>query len=265
MLLTSSTVDRQNVYDNQGITVVEVTPDSTLDLDAAGIAWTIRDLANANLLKILEGSGSGTSEIQFGPDVDTFTSDAAVNTFDSGASLNVGGTRPVDVGVSDGVVETTAGDLRLAAAAELLLDDANQTSSTWAQTGGIKLSEDTAEWDNFEVAFGEVSLLNAIVQANGGGGGGTVVKACAKVTATIVSADTDVSLSDGNLDASLGNLSGGNFVDDHDVFLNGNLLLSGATAATNNDVYPGTSLAAGQLRFEFKLKKNDVICVLSRA
>lgn len=258
---SATVVDRQDVYDNQGTTEVEQTTNATLDLNAAGIAWVLRDLVNANLLRVLEGSGGGTSEIQFGLDVDVFNNDAIVNNFASGTSNNTGGTRPVDIGVNDGVVETTAGDLRVIAAAEMLLDDINQTGSTWAQTDGIKLSEDTAEWDAFEVEFGEVSLLNAIVQASNIGG---IVKACANVTSTTV-ADNDVSLGDGNLDATLGDLSGGDFVGDHDIFLNGTLLRSGANAAANNDVYPGTSLASGQLRFEFVIKINDVICVISRA
>jgi hypothetical protein len=54
-------------------------------------------------------------------------------------------------------------------------------------------------------------------------------------------------------------------VDDHDIYLNGALLRSGADASANNDVYPGTSLVAGQLKFEFPVKINDVICVISRA
>ena len=43
------------------------------------------------------------------------------------------------------------------------------------------------------------------------------------------------------------------------------LLRSGANAAANNDVYPGTSLANGQLKFEFALTTNDVLTVMSRA
>jgi hypothetical protein len=256
-----TTVTRQSAYDNQGATPVDLLTNAILDLEAAGIEWQIRDDLEALLFRIVEGSAGGTSEIEIGADVDLYDNNAADVDFASGASINSGGTRPIDVGVNDGIVESTAGDLGIVAAAELLLDDVNQTGSTWAQTTGIKLSETTAEWDAFEVEFGEVSLLNAIVQASNQGG---IVKTCANVTVTTV-ADTDVSLGDGNLDASLGDLSGGNFVDDHDVYLNGSLLRSGANAAANNDVYPGTSLAAGQLRFEFTVKINDVICVISRA
>ena len=260
---SGSTVTRQVGYDNQGVTPVELTTNADLDL-AAGIEWTIRDLANADLFRIIEGSGGGTTEINIHSSVDLYDNDAIDVDFASGASINSGGTRPIDVGVTDGIIESTAGDLGVVAAAELLLDDVNQNGSTWAQTTGIKLSDTTAEWDAFEVQYGEVSLLNAIVQASNQGG---IIKACANVTVTTV-ADTDVSLSDGNLDAALGDLSGGLFVDDHDVYLNGALLRSGIDAAANNDVYPGTDLnntADGQLKFEFTIKVNDVICVISRA
>jgi len=260
---TGSTVTRKVAYDNQGVTPVELTNNADLDL-AAGIEWSIRDLANADLFRVIEGSGGGTSEINIHSGVDLYDNDAIDVDFASGASINSGGTRPIDVGVTDGVIESTAGDLRVLAAAELFLDDVNQSGSTWAQTDGIKLSEDTAEWDAFELQFGEVSLLNAITQASNQGG---IIKACANVTATTV-ANNDVSLSDSNLDSALGDLSGGDFVLDHDIYLNGSLLRSGANAAANNDVYPGTDLnntADGQLKFEFTIKINDVLCALSRA
>jgi hypothetical protein len=259
----ATAVDRQAVYDNQGVTPVELTTNADLDL-ATGVEWTIRDLTNADLFRIIEGSGGGVSEINIHSGVDLYDNDAIDVDFASGVSANSGGTRPIDVGVNDGIVESTAGDLGVVAAAELLLDDVNQNGSTWAQTTGIKLSDTTQEWDDFEVQYGEVSLLNAIVQASNQGG---IVKTCANVTSTTV-ADTDVSSSDGNLDAALGDLSNGSFVNDHDIFLNGALLRSGVDASANNDVYPGTDLdntADGQLKFEFPVKINDVLCVINRA
>lgn len=261
---TSSTVTRQVAYDNQGTTPVELATGATLDLNSAGIAWTIRDLLNANLLRITEGSSGGTSTVQLGTDVDTFDVNAIVNDFNAGATIRSGGTRPIAVGVTDGVLATTAGDLEVRGFAELYLDDGNQTGSTWAQTAGIKLSDTTAEWDNFETAFGEVSLLRAIAQAK------RRPKVYAVLTAN-TAADTDVGGVGGgaNLDAQLPDMSVGDFLADYDVYLNGQLQRPGANAAANNDYYPGTSLANGQLRFEFALKGTganpDVICVIPYA
>jgi len=77
-------------------------------------------------------------------------------------------------------------------------------------------------------------------------------KTTAAVTAN-TAADTDVGGAGGgtNLDAQLGDYSLVNFVTDVDVYLNGQLLRNGANAAANHDVYPGTSAATGQVKFEF--------------
>lgn len=258
---SGATVTRQVAYDNQGTTPVDLTTNATLDLEGAGLIWAIRDDLEANLFRVVEGSAGGTSTVEVGADVDTFDVNAVANDFDAGATLNSGGTRPIAVGVTDGVIESTAGDLRVNGTGELYFDDGNQTGSTWAQTDGIKLSDTTTEWDDFETMFGEVSLLNAIHQA--ATKGGRKAKVYANVTAN-TNEDVDVGGSSGgaNLDAQLPDMSLNSFLTDYDVFLNGNLLRPGADAAANNDYYPGTSLALGQLKFEFKVKTNDVICVI---
>jgi hypothetical protein len=263
----SADVTRQRAYDNQGSLAVELATNADLDLGAS-IQWAIRDLANADLLNFTEGSGGGVTTMTVGVDVDTYQNNAVVVDFNSGITVREGGTRPIDLGNNDGVIETTAGDLRVFGFAELYLDDGNQTGSTWAQTSGIKLSDTTAEWDTFETNFGEVSLLNAISQAYSAAA--SRVKTVAMVTAN-VPADTDVSgpANDNNLDVDLGDLSTGTFLTDYDIFLNGVLLRNGANAAANHDVYPGTSLANGQLKFEFSLRgggvKPDQLTVISWA
>ena len=225
--------------------------------------WIIRDDTQANLFRILEGSAGGTSEVQIAGAVDLFNVDAVVNDFAEGIRTDTAGTR-IDVGVNAGVIETTgANDLRVFGAAELLLDDGNQTGSTWAQTTGIKLSDTTAEWDLFETNFGEVSLLNAINQAKNTSARSP--KVYSNVTVT-TNADLDVSLADGNLDTALPAMNAGSYLTDYDVFLNGNLLRPGANAAANNDYYPGTAITApAQIRFEFKVKAGDVLCVIPYA
>ena len=266
---------RNQAYINQGTTPVELATNAILDLNSASLEWTIRDLLDADLFKVIEGSGGGNSTVEISAGVDTFDSNAAANDFDNGASfdtgaagttINIGTTaNQIDSGGALTVTSATATNLRLIGAGEMFLDDGNQSGSTWAQTDGIKLSDTTAEWDLFEVNYGEVSLLNAINQSFSAAASFT--KACANVTGT-VTANNDVSLSDGNLDAALGDLSGGVFITDHDVYLNGQLLRSGADLNADHDVYPGTDLnntADAQLRFEFVVKNNDVICVISRA
>ena len=243
-------VTRQNAYDNQGSAPVELTSDADLDL-GAGLAWALRDALDADLFRVTEGSAGGTSEVLLGADVDVFNVDAVLNDFASGISARTAGTRPIDVGVNDGVIETTAGDMELRAAGELLLDDANQTGSTWAQTAGIRLSDTTGEWDAFEVAYGEVSLLSALVTAK------NTSSRAPKVYTLIVTpalANTDVTV---GVD-----MSTGTFLTDYDVFLNGSLMQGGADASSDNDYYPGTDLSLGQIRFEFVLTPGDIIAVI---
>lgn len=253
-------VSRQAAYDGGDDVTTTTNAIATL---GAGLNWEIVDQGAAVLFRAHEGDAGSDGIVTIGAGADTFDVDAGVNDFNAGATIGSGGTRPIRVGVTDGVIDTSAGDLRLLAAGEMLLDDVNQAGSTWAQTDGIKLSETTQEWDDFETEFGEVSLLNAIVQAKQQS---SRRKVCAAVTANLA-ADVDVSgpSNDNNLDADLGDLSAGTFVDDYDIFLNGQLMRNGANAAANFDVYPGTALANGQLRFERKLKTGDTLCLIDLA
>lgn len=263
---SGSTVTRQVAYDNQGTTPVDLTTNATLDLEGAGLVWAIRDDLEAILFRIVEGSAGGTSAVNVAGDVDTFDVDAVVNDFANGASFDTAGT-PVDVGVNPGVVERAADlTLRATAAGEVLFDDGNRGASTYSTA--IKLADTSTEWDDFETEFGEVSLLNAIVQASNKSP--HIKKTTAVITAT-TSPDTDVGGVSGgtNLDAQIHDLSGGVFITDHDVYLNGRILRGGADASANFDYYPGTSLANGQLKFEFEVVASpgnpDVLTVISRA
>jgi len=256
----AANTSRQNAYDNQGTTPVDLTTNATLDLEGAGLVWEIRDDLEARLFAIIEGSAGGTSEIQFAAAVDTFNNDAAVNDFANGATLNSGGARPITVGVTDGEITTAAGDLMVRAAAELLFDDVNQTGSTWAQDG-IKLSETTAEWDAYETAFGEVSLLNAIVQAQGSVARCKAVATVGGAAAADIPADTLIQGPGGpgvdNISADLCDYDALTFVDDVDIYINGALQWNGANAAANNDVYPSAVAAERQVGCfyaEFALK-----------
>jgi len=253
----AATVTRQVAYDNQGTAAVDVTTNSVLDLESPGVSWSIRDDEEDLLFAVVEGSGSGTSEVRIGSAVDLLNVDAAVNDFFAGLRVDTGGQR-INIGESPGVIETTSGgDLRLLSAGDMFLDDANQSGSTWAQTSGIKLSSSAGEWNDFESEFGEVSLLRAVYLAKtSGGGSGRGAKAYTAIASTI-SPNTDVSV---GVD-----MSSGSFLLDYDVFVNGQLLRPGADSSADFDYYPGTSLAAGQLRFEFRLRPNDVICVVPYA
>jgi hypothetical protein len=256
------TINRQVSYDNQGTTPVDVTTNSYLDLEGASLEWQVRDDLEAILFRIIEGSSGGTSKVAIEDDVDEFDVDAVVSDFlnglkvDTGAAgttINIGVTaNQIDSGGALTVATGGAGDLKLdSVGGEVLFDDVNRTGSTWTVTA-VKLSETTQEWDDYETEFGEVSIFNALVQASQKA---ARVKGQA-ILQNDVAADTDVdATTSSNLDVDLPDYSGvGTFVDDCDVYLNGELLRNGANAAANEDVYPGTTPAQGMLKFEFALK-----------
>ena len=246
---TGATVTRQAGYNNQGTTPVDLTTNATLDLEAAGITWAIRDDLEANLFSIVEGSAGGTSQVNVHADVDELDIDAVVVDVANGATINSGGTRPIEIGVSDGILRSTAGDLEVRGTAELILNDGNLIAEgTWAGPG-VKLSDTTAEVTAYEAEFGgEVSLFNAIVQA---AQNDNRQRASANVTSNI-SANTLIEGPGGpgtaNISADLLDYSNvGSFVSDVEVFINGRLQLNGADASANNDVYPSAILAEQQV------------------
>jgi len=241
------------------------------------IRWQITDTfaldfedsaGTRDLLKIAPASGNDVVSVN--ADTITFTNPTNATTFTNGVSFDTSGTQ-LNVGVTAGQIDSAgaltllsaaAADITINSAGEIFFDDVNQTGSTWAQTAGIKLSDSTAEWDNFETAFGEVSLLNAIYQARSG----SRIKGVAVPTGNI-SANTNVTFVGGgaNIDAQLPAYVSGDFLAKVDVYLNGQLLRNGANSAANHDVYPGTTPANGDLMFEFNLKagsKPDVITMI---
>jgi len=261
-LPAGSVVTRQVGYDNQGTTPVDLLTNATLDLEGAGLVWAIRDDLEATLFSIVEGSAGGTSQVNIAADVDEFDIDAVVVDFLNGITVDSGSTG-IDIGATTAGVIQRASDLRVSAtgAGELILEDSNMINEgTW--TGpGVKVSETTAEVAAYETTFGgEVSLFNALVQAYNAAHRRRVF---AIVTADLAE-DVDVSgpANDNNLDTNLGDLSGGTFVDDYDVYHNGQYLKLDAADAGTGDVYPGTSLANGQLRFNRKLKTGDILAVV---
>ena len=268
----ATTVDRQTAYTNQGATPVDVTTNSILDLEGPGLAWQVRDDLEAVLMQIIEGSAGGTSTFQIAAATDVFDVDAVLNDFLNGISVDTGAAgTTINVGVtanqidSGGALTVTSGggaDATYASANQWLLDDGFRAGSTWSSP--LPFAASSAEWDALEVCYpGEPSIAAMVCTALNTA---SFTKTCANVTVDTV-ADTDIGGTGGgaNLDAQIHDISNGSFTDDHDVYVNGSFYRGGADALANNDYYPGTSLALGQLRFEFDLCAGDVICVVSRA
>jgi hypothetical protein len=267
------TPTRQIGYDNQGTTPVDLVTNATLDLEGAGLEWKIRDDLEADLFGVVEGSAGGTSQVNIYGDVDEFDVDAVVNDFLNGASFDTGAAgTTINVGVTANQIDSggaltlqsaSATILRMDAGGLLEFGDTNEAASTYDTP--LVLSDTSQEWSDFETKFGEVSLLNAICQAQGDTNRRTVVAICTVAAA----ADADVSgpSNDNNLDTDLGDLSGHDFglsTTKLDISLNGAIQVqdSDTGGANDKDVYPGTSLANGQLKFEKKIKVGDVIYIV---
>lgn len=252
----SADVTLDNAIDNQA---GAATQGQNIDVDmAAGVDWEWRDAASQRLFAIIEGSGGGASEVQLGADVDTFNVDAVDNDFANGASFGTSGT-PVQVAENAGVIERAANlIMRASGAGELFFDDSNQPVS-WAQTDGVKLSETAADWSTWETNFGgEVSIMEAInATYSAAQSGGTRTKVQATLTSN-VSADSDINgpgTPHNNVDVDLAPYDLVNFVNDVEVFLNGELMPNAAALGTPGTVYPGGDPNAGDIRIAgFDLK-----------
>jgi len=231
-------------------------------VDGFELAFTA-DSGARDLLRLAPTAGGDTVELN----LDTLDINN-VNPVDlaEGLTVDSAGT-PINVGVTAGQIDSGAGltvrsggagDLRLIAAAGLLLEDVNKAGSTFA--GPLQLSASAQQWSDYESEYGEVSLLEAIIRAKTDRAHD---KAVAVVT-TNIPADTNVTGAGAspNLDAQLLDYSGKAFVGEVNIYLNGTLLRAGADALADHDVYPGDNPATGDLKFEFNLKgggKPDVI------
>jgi hypothetical protein len=257
-------VTRQGAYNGQGATPVDVTTNSTLDLEGPGLTWTIRDDLEAMLFELFEGSAAGTSEVRIGAAVDVFNNDAVDNDFANGASFDTAGT-PIQVAETAGLIER-ADTLRLyasGASAELLLDDSFLTAEgTW--TGpGIPLSSSTAEVADFVTEYGDgTSILAAINAAAGGGNSPTF-----HVNSSTVPPNTDCGgpgTTGAQFDVDFPDaLTVGTFTSNHLLWVNGRLMRPGANASANFDYYPGTDFIPGNvdLRFERRVRNNSTIAI----
>ena len=112
------------------------------------------------------------------------------------------------------------------------------------------MADSIAEWTAFDTAFGEVSILNAIVAANT-----NALRTRVQATGTadaVADANVNGPVSANNLDVNLPAYDNVTFVTDVDVFLNGVLLRNNASSGAE-DVYPGTTPSDGDLKFTFAM------------
>ena len=144
-------------------------------------------------------------------------------------------------------------DLRLDAGADLKLVDQHRDASSWSDAEGIKLSASPAEWSNFKSTFGEVSLLGALV----GGGSGGKFKAAIASTSAFVTASILTDVAGGADFASKWASIVEPKIAKVDVFVNGQLMVSGSGMDYN-------VAANGDITFGFDLVDQDIVMALVR-
>lgn len=252
-MLNDITLDR--AIDNQ---VGTVTQDQNIAIRiAAGFSWTFLS-GSKELWKLVSSNSEDTLTVA----VDRIAFSSSVPTwFEKGITVDGNGS-PINIGVLPGTINTLTGvNLVLSGGNQLKFSDAMGPDSTYLG-GAIPFATATFEWNNFSSDFGNAtSLLGALhILSQSLSASVRHSRFNAGVTANPALANDNITFPT-NIDAQLGSYVGRDFKKDVEIYLNGILLLPGTTA-DQNDVYPGTSAATGDLKFPYKLKSGSQIAMV---
>jgi len=253
-LLTDIT--RQRAYNNQGTLPVELTTNATLDLGTS-TTWALRDVANATLFAVDENSAGSNTKVRVASDVDLFEVSASINSFLQGVRVDAGGTE-IRIGETAGTIETlTNYNLLISGGNNLRFADGHMLSGSFTT---VAFSSGSGDWQGFYDMFGPgETILGAFTSLSTSLSASTRRTRYTGGTTTFpwISPNTNVTYPT-NIDAQLGDYSGKSFVNDVNVYLNGVLLLPG-DVTNNNDVYPGTAPATGDLKFPYRIRTGSQI------
>jgi hypothetical protein len=255
-------VTLNNAIDNQ---VGAATQDQDIDVRITDtFSWAFQDsTGGADILRV--------DALVAGDEVELNVANFDVNNTNSadflgGALFDTGGTQ-IGVGDTAGQIDSAgalklltqaAGNLTLEAAGEIIFDDSNKPG-TYATD--LKLSEIASDWSDYETAFGEVSLLNAIVQASAPDT--TRVRLFATVQNGPHAPGTNITGAGATpeLDTQLTDYSAMTFNTDVDIYINGQLQVNAAGAT--EDVYPGDTPANGDFKTTKRLFNGDKIIMIT--
>jgi hypothetical protein len=257
-------VTLNNAIDNQ---VGAATQDQNIDVRITDtFSWAFQDSTGAvDILRVDALAAGDEVELNVANFDVNNTNDAD---FSGGALFDTGGTQ-IGIGSTAGQIDSAAaltiitgatGDLTLNADnGEMILADVNKDTSTYA--GAFKLAETATEWDNFETEFGEVSLLNALVQANQADT--TRVRVFATVQNGPHAPGTNITGAGATpeLDTQLTDYSAMTFITDVDIYHNGQLQVNAAGAT--EDVYPGDTPANGDFKSTKRMFSGDKIIMIT--
>ena len=158
-------------------------------------------------------------------------------------------------------VSGSAGErLKLHGSDLLKLTDKHRDLSSWSDVDGISLAAAPADWTNFDTAFGEVSLLAAITAARGGAA--SIGKKTLEITGSgfPTTPTTPVPLG-----ANVTDIPEDDHIERIDVFVNGQLLLSGSPdGSAPKDYFIVGPIADLSASFRFPLVADDVVSMVVR-
>ena len=267
-----SVEDLNDVIDNQGTTPATQETDIFIRMDDE-VAWNFQDSTGGSTIFAVTASAlAGGDAVILNTAITEFnTTDLDVNNtntadFSQGVSVDTTD-QALNIGVTAGQIDTNGvltlwsqgdNDLVLSSSKDIVFHDANKDGSTFATD--LLLASESVHWDNIDTIFGEVSLLEMVYDTYIFASSSALPRdKCVQiVTASIIAADENVRPNIQTVGTAC-DYSGKDFVNDVNVYLNGQLLWNGADASANNDVYPGDDRTQGDLKFEFILRQNDVI------
>tara|TARA_Y100000592_G_scaffold94190_1_gene158584 strand:- start:26 stop:2035 length:2010 start_codon:yes stop_codon:yes gene_type:complete len=262
--VTLTTGDSPDVGVQNNLTMGD---DKSIVFGAGSDASIKYDEASSDKLQILAGGNGALMSVSAGDIVLGHSGLGAAALGDVMKIANVGGKGHVQVsgsitsfGAEGLVLSSSAGsELKHVSAADMMFLDVHKPAS-WSDADGVKLATNAASWTSFEAAFGEVSLLDAIVSA--GGGAGTLQKRVVEVTGSAGYPTGYVVPLAADLDA----LSLAEVDERVDIFVNGQLLVSASEVAGNGDyalTEPRNGSSVGAI-FQFDLADDDVVQAVVR-
>lgn len=238
-----------------------------ITVDGSDLDWRFADtkgitmrISGGNALFTVRRTDTGPAHtVQVHADVQTFNVDAQENDFAQGVTVDSTGTA-INVGVTSGDIDATALRLR-ATTGDLVLysDNADVEFRTVRETTQLPLDDATAGPISALTGGPYASVAAAIESALQGGGSAVAlsfdtfvagINYAQGVNIPAVTLDQTVYSLDANTPATC----------DLFLFLNGRLMFGG-NVTTKNDVYVGTSAAAGDVKVDFTkgIKAGDVI------
>lgn len=251
--IAAAEVTLQNAFNNQATTAVSISGNVTHQIAASKyVAWD-NESSSASILKITNGA-TDTVDIVGNSTITGNHSVTGYGHFDTGdQTIKVGETAgQIDSAASLTLAAVGASsDLILTAGQDLVMSDDNKASSSF--TSDFVLSDSVTEWTNFESAFGEVSLINAITQA----ANSAATNVAEFVLTGNISADGDFTPGDHTTISGSAPDWTTNTLATAKVYVNGLRKIYG----TNYDFEAGTTPADGDIEFNFALFTGDHIVI----